>query len=333
MSEPSIASEDDIIQRYLAPLAADFAGAHGLLDDCATLSPPPGHDLVVTTDALVEGVHFLPGEKADAVAWKALAVNVSDLVGKGARPLAYLMALALPSAPEVAWMRAFAGGLGHAQQAFGLHLAGGDTDRTPGHLSVSITAFGIVPAGRTVRRSGARPGDRIYVSGPIGDATLGLRLARDPFLAATWGLDAAGAAALLDRFRRPVPRVAVAGAVLEHASASMDVSDGLAKDLARLCRASGCRAVVKIDDVAISAAARQVVTVGGASEAELITGGEDYEVLCTVPAARARAFEAAARKAGVTCARIGEMQAGEELVLVGRDGQPLSLNRSGWDHF
>ena len=287
----------------------------------------------MTTDALVEGVHFLPGEEANAVAWKALAVNVSDLVGKGARPLAYLMALALPSAPDASWMRAFAGGLGHAQQAFGLHLAGGDTDRTPGHLSVSITAFGTVPSGRAVRRSGARPGDRIYVSGPIGDATLGLRLARDPCLAAKWGLDAAGAAALLDRFRCPLPRVALVGAVLEHASASMDVSDGLAKDLARLCRASRCRAVVNIVDVGMSAGARKVVASGGASEVELSTGGEDYEVVCAVPAACAIAFEAAALSAGVTCSCIGEMQAGEGLAIGARDGRPLALDRVGWEHF
>lgn len=333
MTGPAIASEEEIIQRYLAPLAAGLAGAHGLADDCATLAVPDGHEVVATTDALVEGVHFLAGEAAGAIAWKALAVNVSDLVGKGARPLAYLMGLALPQAPSGDWMRAFADGLGEAQCAFGIQLAGGDTDRTPGHLSVSITALGVVPKGRMVRRGGARPGDRIYVSGPIGDAMLGLRLVLEPALAAAWRLGDDAVAALTESQRRPRPRVALADAVLAHASASMDVSDGLAKDLGRMCRASGCKAFVRAGMVAMSDGARSVLEAGGAGLAELLAGGEDYEVLCTVAPRRSAAFEAAAANAGVPCTCIGEMQSGEGVLVVDREGLPVVFGRTGWDHF
>lgn len=333
MTGAAAEGEEEIIQRYLAPLAASWPGALGLADDCATIAVPDGHELVVTTDALVRGVHFLPAESAGAIAWKALAVNVSDLVGKGARPLAYVMALALPAAPEPGWMRAFADGLARAQEAFAIVLAGGDTDRTPDHLSVSITAFGTLPKGRLVRRGTARPGDRIYLSGSIGDATLGLRLALDARLADAWGLEGAGASRLLERFRRPEPRLALGGVVLGHAAASMDVSDGLMKDLGRMCRASGCRAVIEADRVPLSPAARTVVAAGGAGLQDLVTGGEDYEVLCCVRGGQAAAFEAAARAAGVACTCIGEMEAGIGAVLVDAAGAALAIGRAGWDHF
>ncbi len=325
--------EEAIVQRYLAPLAAAYPGAFGLLDDCATIRAPEGHELVVTTDALVEGVHFLPGESADAIGWKALAVNVSDLAAKGAMPLAYVMGLALPEAPRAEWMHALAGGLARAQQSFAITLAGGDTDRTPGHLGLSITAFGTIPAGRMVRRNGARPGDRLYVSGTIGDAALGLRLLREPSLAAAWGLDETQALHLLDRLRYPSPPVALAGVVADLASAAMDISDGLAKDLGRLCRASGAGAVVERDKLPVSQAARQVLARRGATVAELVSGGEDYEILLAVKAARCAALEDAARAAGAPCTMIGQICAGSGISLIDSAGRPIPLGRQGWDHF
>ena len=166
--------EADIIQRFFAPLAAGFDGAFGLKDDAAAIIPPPGCEIVVTVDAVAAGVHFFPDDAASDIGWKALAVNVSDLIAKGAAPQAYDMSLALPDMPDDAWLLGFATGLGEAQRAFGITLIGGDTDRRPGPLSVTITAIGIIPAGRIVRRATAKVGDHVFVSGTLGDSALGL---------------------------------------------------------------------------------------------------------------------------------------------------------------
>ena len=219
----------------------------------------------MTTDGLIAGVHFIPGDDPGAIAWKALAVNVSDLVAKGATPLAYVLSLALPGAPERAWLAAFAGGLQRAQAAFGCPLIGGDTDRTLGPLSVSITAFGTVPNGRMVRRSTAAVGDGVFVSGTIGDATLGLALVGNPALAQRCGLDAAAQAYLDARFRLPQPPVGLRAALLGHARAAMDISDGLVKDFDRLCRVSSVGGEIDATAVPLSAAARAVVAAGGAT--------------------------------------------------------------------
>src|SRR5262245_48460657 len=160
---------EEAIIALLAPLTEGDPAAFGLKDDCALVTPPPGTDLVLKTDPVAEGVHFLPGDPAGDIAWKALAVNVSDLAAKGARPLGYLMALSFPEAPAGAWMAGFVEGLRAAQAAFGCHLLGGDTDRRPGPLSISITAIGSVPRGSMVPRGSARPGDVLFVSGTIGD--------------------------------------------------------------------------------------------------------------------------------------------------------------------
>ncbi len=180
------AGEEALIQTYFAPLAAGLPGAHGLLDDCASLPPRPGEDLIVTTDAIAAGVHFFPDDGPGDIAWKALAVNVSDLVAKGAKPAAYVMALAFPEQPAPAWLKAFSDGLAEAQQAFGILLAGGDTDKRPGPLAINITAFGYVPAGRMVPRATAKAGDAIFVSGTLGDSTLGLRLRQNAEAATAW---------------------------------------------------------------------------------------------------------------------------------------------------
>ncbi len=327
-------SEEAIIGEFWAPLAAGFAGAFGLQDDCAAITPQPGSDLVVTTDAVTAGVHFFPGEDAGAIAWKALAVNVSDLIGKGAAPLAYVMALALPGAPERAWLAAFAEGLRRAQSAFGCLLIGGDTDRTPGPLSISITAFGTVPAGRMVRRSTARPGDAVYVSGTIGDAALGLALRRDPALAQRCGLDAAAQARLDARYRQPKPPVGLRLALLDHARAAMDISDGLVKDFDRMARTSRAGGQIDAAAVPLSAAARAVLATGGATLAELLTGGEDYEVLAAIAPQQAEKFELAAAAAATPVTRIGFIDDGAHGVRVcDASGRAMAFTRTGWDHF
>ena len=325
--------EESLIAEFWAPLAAAFPGAFALKDDCAVIAPPAGTELVVTTDALIEGVHFLPGEDAGAVGWKALAVNVSDLVAKGAEPLAYLMSIALPGAPDHAWLGNFAAGLQSAQQAFGCHLAGGDTDRTPGPLSVSIAAFGCVPSGSIVRRSTAQAGDYVYVSGTIGDATLGLALARDPELRQRCQLDHAACIALTGKFSRPRPPVALVPALRACASAAMDISDGLMKDFERLCRASSVGGRIETVKVPISQAARAVLSAGGTTLGELLTGGEDYEVLATVPVARTADFERLAQRTGIQVTRIGSITAEAGVRALDESGNVVVFPKSGWDHF
>jgi len=324
---------EEAIIRLLAPLAEGCAGAFGLKDDCAVLTPEPGTEFVLKTDPIAEGVHFLPDDAPEDVAWKALAVNVSDLAAKAARPVAYLMALSFPQAPTRGWLSRFAGGLREAQERFGCHLIGGDTDRRPGPITITITVIGSVAQGRMVRRGTARPGDRVFVSGTLGDAALGLALRNDPLLGAAWGLAEAEAEHLRRRYRRPEPRLPLAAALGAHASAAMDISDGLAKDLARLSAASGCSARVRQAALPLSGAAAKAVAADPALADRIFAGGDDYEILATVSAANAQAFTSAAAKAGVAATDIGATAAGSGIVIEGPDGQPLTLDRSGWDHF
>lgn len=331
--EQTVQGEEDIVQSFLVPLAAGLAGAYGLTDDCAALTPPPGQDLVLKTDAIAAGVHFFPDDPPSAIGWKALAVNVSDLAAKGARPLAYLMSLSFPEAPTRAWMAAFAEGLGAAQAAFGCQLAGGDTDRRPGPLSVTIMIVGAVPAGRMVRRGAARAGDRLYVSGTLGDSALGLALRLDPGLAASLQLELADAAELIGRYVRPRPRLALASALRAHAAAAMDLSDGLVKDLGRMAKASSTGATVALARVPVSGAARRMLERDPARQNAVIAAGDDYEILAAVAPANAAAFEAAAAAAGVAVADIGEVTHGPGVIVLDARGQPLQLARTGWDHF
>src|SRR4051794_22758949 len=247
MRLPSRPSEDELIARFFAPLASE--GGLGLKDDAALLRPAAGHDLVLTVDALVAGVHFFPDDPPDAIAAKALGVNISDLAAKGASPAGFLLALALPDDWSEAWLAAFAEGLGEAARAFACPLLGGDTVRANGPLSLSVTAVGQTPAGRMVRRTAARDGDRLCVTGRIGDAALGLGLRRGEGAPWAASLGETERAFLLDRYLRPRPRLALAPALRDHARAAMDVSDGLAGDLAKMMRASGVSAVVDLGRV------------------------------------------------------------------------------------
>lgn len=329
-----VASEEALIQSYLAPLATGFPGAHGLHDDAASLALPPGEDLVLTTDAIAAGVHFFADDRAEDIAWKALAVNVSDLIGKGARPLAYLMSLAFPDAPEERWLERFAAGLGAAQARFGIALAGGDTDRRPSApLSITITALGAVPAGRMVRRATATAGDLIFVSGTLGDSAIGLMLREAPELAETWGLDAPSAAALVTRYLRPEPPLELAPVVREFASASMDLSDGLVKDLGRLAKASGVGAVVRGKDIPLSSPLRRLLAIAPERFGDVVTGGDDYEVLAAVPPGRSEAYRSAAAAAGVAVTEIGRIEPGDGVLIDDLSGRPRKFETPGWEHF
>jgi len=331
--EPSVESaEERLIARYFRPLAT-HPGAFGLLDDAAVLTPPPGCDLVLKTDAIVGGVHFFPDDPPDAVAKKALRVNLSDLAAKGARPLGFLLSLALPSAIDESWLTAFSQGLAADAERYGCPLFGGDTDRTPGPVTIAIAAFGALPHGTLVKRSTARVGDLIVVTGTVGDAALGLRL-RQERAAARWGLDEAMQSHLLARYLLPEPRLAVAEALRAHASASMDVSDGLVGDLAKLCRASGVSGEVEVGRVPLSAAARRALRVEPGLIAAVLTGGDDYEIVATVAAGAAEAFCAAAAATGTALTVIGRVMAGEDEPRFFDDhGRALTFAQRSYSHF
>lgn len=321
--------EDDLIARYFKPLATS-PGALGLTDDAAILQTG-GDDVVVTTDAIVAGVHFLPDDPPDTVARKALRVNLSDLAAKGADPAGFVLTLALRDVSE-AWLAPFARGLGEDAHQFGCPLLGGDTVSTPGPAMISVTAFGRVPPGKMARRSSAQAGDVIVVSGTIGDAVLGLAILkgeRGPF-----DNDATARAALIERYRVPQPRVALAHTVRDHASAAMDVSDGLMGDLAKLCAASGVSAVVEAASVPLSTPAGTWLARDPSLVTRLVSGGDDYEILCTVPENRLAAFEAAARSAGVPVSVIGRIVAGKAAPrLVDAGNREIPLDRQSYSHF
>lgn len=323
-------NESDLIARYFAPLAGPEG--LGLADDAALLTPPPGCDLVLTTDALVAGTHFFAEDPPDSIAAKALGVNLSDLAAKGAEPLGFLLSLALPPGWTEKFLGDFSAGLGKAARESGARLLGGDTVRTSGPLTLSITALGAVPSGTMVRRSGARLGDLIYVSGTIGDAALGLALRRAQLEREPPPLGAAEAdiAELIDRYLRPRPRLALTEALRQNASAAMDVSDGLIGDLRAMMRASGASARVDLRKIPLSRPARAALAADPAALDSLLTGGDDYEILCAVPPAKAERFETQARAAQVAVARIGEVAVKE--LFRDADGAPRRFARDRFSH-
>src|SRR5437764_94113 len=229
-TSPATLDENELITRYFRPLAKT-PGALSLLDDAAFLMPPAGHDVVVTADAIVAGVHFFPSDPPDTIARKALRVNLSDLAAKGAKPLGFVLTLGLPAACAD-WLKAFAGALGNDAGAYACPLLGGDTVKTSGPLFISITAFGAVPCGAMIQRRGAKPGDRLLVTGTIGDAALGLTLRRRRE-SSRWRPDRSAAKYLMQRYLLPNPRNALAAALRRHAHAAIDVSDGLVGDLGK----------------------------------------------------------------------------------------------------
>jgi len=323
-----ISAEDRLIARFFKPLAI-HPGALGLSDDAAFLTPPTGFDLVLKTDAIVSGVHFFPEDAPDLVACKALRVNLSDLAAKGARPLGFLLSLALPKEIGEPWLEGFAKGLRGDSVLFDCPLFGGDTDRTPGPVVISVAMFGSVPNGTMVRRMGAKAGDRIFVTGTIGDAALGVMLRKGK----EWNLSKPQRQHLLSRYLLPQPRNVLAEAVRTHASAAMDISDGLAGDFSKLCRVSGVAADIDITRVPLSDAAKAVVAADRGVLESVLTGGDDYEIICTVPAAKAGSFRDAAKAVNVAVSEIGEIRAGEAARFLAADGRALTFKHASFSHF
>ena len=326
-------AEDRLIARFFRPLAS-HPGALSLADDAAVFAPPEGHEIVLTTDAVVAGVHVLAGETPDAIARKTLRVNLSDLAAKGATPAAFLLSIALPRETGEDWLAAFCSGLKDDADAFGCSLIGGDTDRTEGPLTVTIFALGTLPRGTMVKRSGAQPDDHILVSGSVGDAALGLMLRRDASLAARWSLAADERDHLLARYRLPQPRVALADTVRAHASAAIDVSDGFVGDLSKLLRVSGMSAEVTLESVPLSSGARKALAADAVLRDAICGGGDDYEIVCTVPDSKLEAFNRGAADAGIVVAEVGRVRAGREPPrFLDATGTPLTFTRRSFSHF
>ena len=315
--------EFDFIERLMKPLAAGFPGALDLTDDAALVRVPEGQELVVAKDAMVEGVHFLAGDPAALVAGKLLRVNLSDLAAMGATALGYLTVVARPRSCGNAWLAEFARGLAQDQARFACHLLGGDTISTPGPLTLSLTILGLVPQGQALRRGGARPGDELWVSGTLGDAALGLRILQGLAVPDEEGLP------LVDRYRTPRPRIELGRRLHGLATAAIDVSDGLAADLAHIAQTSGVAAVVEVDRLPLSA---EAVGVPGVRDAAL-AGGDDYELLFTAPAEAAGRIADLAHDLALPLTRIGRIEPGTDVRLIDADGNNLALEQPGWRHF
>lgn len=320
--------EFEIIARYFAPLAT-HPGAMGLKDDVALLKPKAGNQLVLKTDGIVEGVHFFRNDPPASIAQKALRVNLSDLAAKGAESTGYLLTLALPSWVDDEWLAAFAQGLAEDQKTFGISLLGGDTDATPGPLTISVTALGQVAEGTMIPRSGARVGDRVFVSGMIGDGGAGLAVLKGE----GEKLSAPQREALIARYQTPEPRLKLGQGLVGIASAALDVSDGLIADLGHIADTSNVRIVVEAGRVPMSDACRALWGSSNEAIARAATSGDDYEIAFAAPAARRDAVMAAAKKANTPVTEIGHVEKGQGVVLLDANGSSIPLKQGGFTHF
>jgi len=330
--------EFDIIKKYFSPLSTGFSGALSLCDDAAVFAPPAGHELVITKDAISEGVHFIGSESADLIAGKALRVNLSDLAAMGAAPICYFLALILPKNTPEKWVQKFAEGLRETQNEFGISLAGGDTISTLGTLSISITAIGSVEASSALRRNGAKIGDDIYVSGTLGDAALGLKSLTNNQQPTTNNH-------LINRYLTPEPRLSLGQNLRGIANACMDISDGLVQDLGHICQASKVGAVIYADKIPLSEAAilfchprvggdinnsQKDSRLRGNDNTDILetalSGGDDYELLFTAPPEKAHLIPK-------NCTKIGQIIAGTNMQIIGKNGEGIHLGKKGFSHF
>lgn len=331
MGRQSKNREFELIARHFAPLSAAEPGAFALTDDAAVLEIEPGRRLVVTTDTMVAGVHFLPENPAGTVAAKLLRVNLSDLAAMGAKPLAYTLSAALPETVEDGWLERFAQALAADQASFQVTLIGGDTVATPGPLTLTLCALGTVAEGRELRRSGARPGDTVYVSGTIGDAALGLAALRGELP----GLAPELRQALGERYLRPQPRVSLGQRLSGLVHAAVDISDGLVADLGHICAASGTGATVEAPRVPLSPAGRAAVEADAERMTTVLAGGDDYELLFTAPPECADTLAGLSRELDLPLTAIGRIEEtkGGGVRVIDENGRRIELVENGYRHF
>lgn len=316
--------ERGIIDTLFKPLAAKGAPAFGLENDTAIYTPPPGYDLVITKDVMIEGVHFLDGEDGRGVARRLLRSNLSDLAAAGAKPVGYLLGLMGKETIEGKWLKAFAAALKKDQNKFGITLFGGDTTSGSKSLSLSLTALGTVKSGRASTRLGAKAGDLVFVSGTIGDATLGLECLKGNLPVNEH---------LIGRYQNPEPRLALGQNLVGLASAVIDISDGLVLDAENLCRASGVGARLDLGKVPLSAAAK--TWAGGDQDklTRLVTAGDDFELLFTVAPESREKIESISKKAGLPITLIGEIAENRTVEVIGRNGAAIPIKTPGYRHF
>ncbi|HLH11015.1 MAG TPA: thiamine-phosphate kinase [Methylovirgula sp.] len=327
-------TEDEIIENFFAPLAGP-AGL-GLRDDAALLSVADDSELVMTTDVLTSGVHFFASDPPDAIARKALRVNLSDLAAKAAEPIGFLLGLALPGDWTAEWLDGFAKGLADDAACFACPLIGGDTVKSLGGLTLTITALGTVPKGKFIPRRGVEEGDVLYVTGTIGDAALGLRLRRGNGAERPWGqaLSSPARDYLLMRYLLPLPRLGLRDGLRAHARAAMDVSDGLLGDLTQMLRLSGMTAELALTEIPLSKAARQALAQDPTLVEPMLTGGDDYEILCAVAPENEAGFKQEAAAGGLTVTPLARARRGEEKPLVkDAEGLPLAFSAASFRHF
>ncbi|MDX2072837.1 MAG: thiamine-phosphate kinase [Alphaproteobacteria bacterium] len=311
-----MANEHTLIRKYFAPLAEAFPGSLNLTDDAAILDIPAGQQLVVTKDAISEGIHYLAGTDPAMIAKKLLRTNLSDLAAMGATPYCYFLAMALPSPLSEDFIRRFAEGLAEDQKEFGISLAGGDTIATNGAPVFSLTAHGLVPQGAALRRNGAQTGDAIYVSGTLGDAALGLH--RYQVTGGRWQEDDY----LMQRYLLPQPRLELGVQLRGQAMSCIDISDGLLADMGHICDASNVGAEISLEHIPLSDAAKKMLEASPELWPLIYSGGDDYELLFTLP-------EGEKPPAGTT--KIGKIIAGSGVKLL-HEGKEVPVQKKGYSH-
>lgn len=317
-------SEFDLIARYFTRPVRHSALTLGVGDDCALLQPRAGHELAISTDMLVEGRHFFSDADANALGHKSLAVNLSDLAAMGAEPLAFTLALALPSIDEN-WLSAFSKGLFALADQHNIALIGGDT--TKGPLTMSITVFGDIPTGQALRRSQAKVGDDIWVSGTLGDARLALSAMQGKLVLETHAFNQAAV-----HLHRPTPRIALGMALRDVAHAAIDISDGLLGDLQHVLKQSNVGATLQADDLPLGEILKSTQTTTVCHEFAL-NGGDDYELCFTAPTTKREAVHQAATKANTVVTRIGQITAAREINILNAAGEALAISSNSYDHF
>ncbi len=326
--------EFDMIRRYLAPLSVTVPGAYSLTDDAAVLPARAGLETVVTMDTLVSGVHFMDGTKPEYIAAKAVRVNLSDLAAMAAEPEFYAMSLSLPKLGDD-WLERFCEALAVEQKIFGISLIGGDTVSTPGPLSLTITAIGYVEPGREARRSTAGAGDLVVVSGFIGDAAFGLAALKGELA----GLSKPSFEILSERHNRPQPQLELGRRLGSFASAVIDVSDGLVQDLGHICAASGLSAVIELEKIPVSPAFGEAMALVSCAKIDVLCGGDDYQLLFTIPPAGVSELNAIARECRVNLTVIGKMQQDSLATdatmvnVIDSEGLPVVATATGFRHF
>ena len=333
--EPGVRpGEFDLIARYFAPLAADAPGALGLRDDAAVLAVESGREMVVTTDTTVAGVHFFIDAEPEEIAHKILTVNISDLAAMGADPIGYVLSTALSDAQDSAWLERFSKQLHATQRRYGLSLFGGDTVATPGPLTLTITAFGTVPAGQAIKRSGAKPGDTVYVSGTIGDSALGLAaLNKKSPLGLSPGLSAEHCQALIARYRNPEARIDLGRRLRGLAHAMADISDGLVADLGHICETSRVRAAIDVSCIPLSGTAKAALQADPALLDTVLGGGDDYELVFTAPDESKAEIARLAGTLGLAVTAIGTIGAGAGVAIYDVSGKEINYKTTGYRHF